>query len=787
MRLEVILVNFLIYSVGKVSSFVNLAHTPAQSLQGTASWNVVPHGTTDWTAEKAVDGNTNQTYLPTCAIAAYANNYRSVWWKVWLNRKFNIAYLDVYLRDGTTGRATGFSIYIYDDVSYEPPTGDTGRLVHHHNPMSGCPASLQNVTVNKIAQGVAFFNERPDGFTSGCSETDSIKTSIEICEVRVMGCDQIRYHFGCIKLCSTKCKDKHCDAFNGSCIHGCSDPGAVSIDCILCDDGTYAFNDRCEPCGHCQVGTVCDKGTGRCPSGCKEHWSGDLCKECADGYYGQNCSSICGNCLGGRCDKENGSCLSGCQQNWKEPLCQECVDGYYDQTCSTQCGNCREGYCDKKNGSCSSGCKLNWKEPLCQECVDGYYDQNCSSQCGKCREGFCNKTTGYCLSGCKPNWKEPLCQECVDGYYDQNCSTPCGNCLEGFCDKKNGSCPFGCNGNWSEPLCQECIDGFYDQICSTQCGECRSKFCDKNNGSCLNGCKTNWKEPLCQECRDGMYDQNCNSKCGHCREGFCEKKNGSCLTGCKQNWKEPLCQECVDGNYHGDCSRQCGHCLTGVCDKTSGACLNGCSPHWQEPLCQECTNGSYGENCSTQCQNCLGDFCDKKNGSCLTGCKTNWHGPLCKDAIQQEEENNTAIIGGTIPAVIIAVLAGVLLLIIYRRHKNNGGKEGLVENDKHLGFSGNSGKDNETEFFDGACNPGTDQTDDNGYYNTFEFITNIEIGDLRNVIKEKSTGENNQFVQEYKRLPPANLNACQSAKKTENMTKNRFKTTFPCKTIVTST
>ncbi|XP_062613945.1 receptor-type tyrosine-protein phosphatase alpha-like isoform X2 [Saccostrea cucullata] len=695
MWLEVILLNFLISIFPEISGFVNLAHTPGQKLQGTASWNVDAHPSAGG-ADKVVDGDTRQGYLPTCAIADYgAYTYKSVWWKVWLDRKFNIAYLEVYLRSGTTMRATGFSLYTYDEVSYEPPNGNSGSLIFKHDPMSECPKSFWNITVNTLAQGIAFYNERPRGFRTSCTTTDVTKTSIEICEVRVMGCDQNRYDFGCRKPCDAKCKDSHCDVFNGSCIYGCSNPDAVSIDCV-CEDGKYAFNGRCEPCGHCQVGTVCDKGTGRCPSGCNEHWSGDLCKECADGYYGQNCGSTCGNCL--------------------------------------------QGFCDKKSGTCLSNCKPNWKEPLCQECVDGYYDQNCRTQCGNCREGHCDKTTGHCPSGCKLNWKEPLCQECVDDYYGLNCSTKCGNCLEGFCDKKNGSCQSGCKQNWNKPLCQECVDGFFDKDCST--------------------------------------------RCGHCLTGVCDKTDGTCMSGCSLNWQEPLCQECVDGFYFEDCSKSCGECLGEVCEKKNGFCKSGCLKNWQEPLCQEYINGFYDQNCSTQCGNCRTEFCDKKNGSCLNGCKTNWGGPLCKVLAerQDEEENNAAIIGGIVPVILIAVLIGVLILIFYRRYKNNGGKEGLMENDKHFGRKadgGRHGKDNETEFFDEVCNPGTSQADENGYYNTDLFITNINIGDLRNVINEKNMGENSQFRQEYKRLPPANLSVCQSAQKTENKAKNRFKTTFP--------
>lgn len=55
----------------------------------------------------------------------------------------------------------------------------------------------------------------------------------------VSGCNQNRYGVGCLSECSNKCKDQHCDAFNGSCIHGCSDPNALTLDCI----GKHFIND----------------------------------------------------------------------------------------------------------------------------------------------------------------------------------------------------------------------------------------------------------------------------------------------------------------------------------------------------------------------------------------------------------------------------------------------------------------------------------------------------------------------------------------------------------------
>ena len=46
------------------------------------------------------------------------------------------------------------------------------------------------------------------------------------------GCDANRYSNGCGKTCDGKCKLQQCDVFNGSCIYGCADPNALTIDCL---------------------------------------------------------------------------------------------------------------------------------------------------------------------------------------------------------------------------------------------------------------------------------------------------------------------------------------------------------------------------------------------------------------------------------------------------------------------------------------------------------------------------------------------------------------------------
>lgn len=55
--------------------------------------------TPEWSAAKAVDGNTDQNYTSnSCALTNYYNRNTSIWWKVWLQRQFNIAYLEIYFR-----------------------------------------------------------------------------------------------------------------------------------------------------------------------------------------------------------------------------------------------------------------------------------------------------------------------------------------------------------------------------------------------------------------------------------------------------------------------------------------------------------------------------------------------------------------------------------------------------------------------------------------------------------------------------------------------------------------
>ena len=75
----------------------NLAHDTAKALQGTANMSEPPQKPA-WSAGNAVDGNTDQELLTTCAVMDYSKNYKAVWWNVQLGKRFNVAYLEVYFR-----------------------------------------------------------------------------------------------------------------------------------------------------------------------------------------------------------------------------------------------------------------------------------------------------------------------------------------------------------------------------------------------------------------------------------------------------------------------------------------------------------------------------------------------------------------------------------------------------------------------------------------------------------------------------------------------------------------
>lgn len=83
-------------------------------------------------------------------------------------------------------RLAGFSIYALYEETFDPASPDPNSEVFRHDPMSGCPAPILNITVNRLARHIVYANHRPDGYQSTCSPVE-IYTNVEICEIKVMG------------------------------------------------------------------------------------------------------------------------------------------------------------------------------------------------------------------------------------------------------------------------------------------------------------------------------------------------------------------------------------------------------------------------------------------------------------------------------------------------------------------------------------------------------------------------------------------------------------------------
>lgn len=327
----------------------------------------------DWQAFKVIDGNTNQTANgSSCAIIDFSKEYKSVWLKIQLPRLFNVAYTEIYFRnEGTLDRSAGFSIYAYYDDTFNISSLDPNNIAYRHDPMSGCPASIQNITINRLVRQVVFTNNRPVGYKSVCPGHGSdVFTSIEICEIKVMGCDKGRYSAGCVNRCPDTCKSSHYDVFNGSCLQGCPNPNALTDDCIVCANGQYILNRECVNCSsYCKNYSLCNKLTGKCDNGCNNHWTGNFCQECSEYFYGRDCNTPCGHCRGNDpCDGVTGHCPNRCQNHWTGDRCDVCEDGFYNASCTAECGHCiKEEVCNKHNGTCVNGCSPNFLRPLCQE------------------------------------------------------------------------------------------------------------------------------------------------------------------------------------------------------------------------------------------------------------------------------------------------------------------------------------------------------------------------------------------------------------------------------------
>ncbi|XP_056003146.1 multiple epidermal growth factor-like domains protein 10 isoform X2 [Ostrea edulis] len=346
---------------------------------------------------------------------------------------------------------------------------------------------------------------------------------------------------------------------------------------------------------------------------------------CPEKHYGEECG-ICNDCEK-HCDVINGQCRCFKAEHHPPTCNRECKHGFYGTNCSLVCGHCAgNATCDHVTGSCPSGhCAPGWKhtsDRKCdQECDDGWYGLYCNESCSDhCLGGpSCRKTDGVCLGGCSDGWTNPQCNiACKEGFYGPNCSHICGHCAgNATCDHVTGSCPsMECEPGWkhtSDRKCdQECQEGFYGRDCGFHCGNCAGKGrCDHVNGSCPSPyCEPGWKHTddwRCdQECDDGTFGYNCMVTCrGHCADGLpCRKRDGVCPGGCMNGWTNSHCSgKCSHGSYGKACMERCGYCADNEpCNHINGTCPGSCEPGYQGKKCDiEKDTGTSGSLCHSMC------------------------------------------------------------------------------------------------------------------------------------------------------------------------------------------
>ena len=192
--------------------------------------------------------------------------------------------------------------------------------------------------------------------------------------------------------CPVGCDGGSCNEHTGWCLNSCI-PGRMGpfccpygyhgsdctstclLNCFSCISSTY-----CIKCYAGYYGNTCAK----CPGHCTECSQGTLCSVCDVGYFGTICTDQCPpGCKYNQCEKVTGTCHLGCRQHYYGLYCSECKIRTQDDDCIEECSHgCIDGVCSS-NGTCTLGCKS-----------DTFTGDNCYIKDGKNGIGRDNTESG---------------------------------------------------------------------------------------------------------------------------------------------------------------------------------------------------------------------------------------------------------------------------------------------------------------------------------------------------------------------------------------------------------
>lgn len=205
--------------------------------------------------------------------------------------------------------------------------------------------------------------------------------------------------------------------------------------------------------------------SGKCVDAHTDSFANNICDDCIDSYYGDNCDRHCKlNCM--RCNKHSGEC-------------EECAPGFYGNSCNQKCPtNCKKYLCNRLTGRCLL-------------CNNGQYGLYCNISCpNTCKDYICNQAYGQCIYGCHNNktyglqcdtqcpdtckdmkcTNNGMCLACPDGFFGLNCTKRCSkHCFNSTCNQLDGICTFDCIANCHGDYCVQCIKGRYGENCEKDC------------------------------------------------------------------------------------------------------------------------------------------------------------------------------------------------------------------------------------------------------------------------------------------------------------------------------
>ncbi|KAL3835863.1 hypothetical protein ACJMK2_021324 [Sinanodonta woodiana] len=449
-----------------------------------------------WTADKAVDGNTNGSKPEnsnTCSATNQGQGNHT--WEVDIGWNIIVKNITVYGRNSDVSipdQLSGFQVFV----------GNSSNPWTSERPLKEQGGSSNNVHVFSSIDYVGRF----------VSVVRWNQTIMTLCEVTVEGeCLDGVFSAFCNLTCG-KCKEgRPCDKDNGTCPGGC-DRGLKGTRCdIRCENGTYG-SDCQEICGYCMRGNLsCSTIDGHCKEGCQEGWKGETCKlVCETGTYGPGCNEICGNCLNGSCSIKDGKCTGGCLAGYKGDNCKLGVRNLALNKFAYQ----------------SSTLLYNGFQWTADKAVDGNTngsDPDNSRTCSATNMSQGNHT-----------WEVDIGFQILIKTIIVYERTNTGNQLHGFqVFVGNGSNPWTSN-----PPLPKRQSPNYKHVFASVNSVGRYVSVVRLNQNIVTLCEVEVEG----ECLDGVFSEFCNMTCGNCDEARpCDKDSGDCLSGCDRGWKGARC------------------------------------------------------------------------------------------------------------------------------------------------------------------------------------------------------------------------------------------------------